>query len=68
MAVAGTSLTVEPSASMPRRAADRGATLAVVNDEPTAVADRAAYTFRRDVTDVLPAVRDAVLDERRARE
>jgi NAD-dependent deacetylase len=68
MVVAGTSLTVEPSASMPRRAADRGATLAVVNDEPTSVADRAAYTFRRDMTDVLPALRDAVLDERSARE
>jgi NAD-dependent deacetylase len=68
MVVAGTSLTVEPSASMPRRAADDGATLAVVNDEPTSVADRADYAFRGNVTDVLPAVRDAVESERSTRE
>ncbi|WP_323191512.1 Sir2 family NAD-dependent protein deacetylase [Halostella sp. PRR32] len=60
MVVAGTSLTVEPSASMPRRAAERGATLAVVNDEPTSAANRADYVFRGDVTDVLPAIRDAI--------
>ncbi|WP_135820361.1 SIR2 family NAD-dependent protein deacylase [Halostella litorea] len=62
MLVAGTSLTVEPAASLPRRAAEGGATLAVVNAEPTRAADRAAHVFRGDVTEVLPAVADAVSD------
>ncbi|WP_121821817.1 SIR2 family NAD-dependent protein deacylase [Halostella salina] len=60
MLVAGTSLTVEPAASLPRRAAERGATVAVVNADPTPLADRADHAFRGDVTDVLPAVADAV--------
>jgi NAD-dependent deacetylase len=57
--VAGTSLTVEPAASIPRRV-DGDATLAVVNHDPTSVEDRADYAFRADVTEVLPAIRDAI--------
>ncbi|NHN48311.1 NAD-dependent protein deacetylase [Halostella sp. JP-L12] len=57
--VAGTSLTVEPAASLPRRV-DDGATLAVVNHDPTSVEDRADHVFRGDVTEVLPTIRDAV--------
>lgn len=68
MLVAGTSLSVEPSASLPRLAADAGATLAVVNDEPTPVADRADYVFRADVTDVLPAIREAATGDDVARD
>jgi len=65
---AGSSLTVEPAASLPRRAADSGATLAIVNLNPTPVSDRATYDWRADLTDVLPRVADAVLDENRFRD
>jgi NAD-dependent deacetylase len=60
--VVGSSLTVEPAASLPRRAADTGATLAVVNLEDTGLTGRAAYDFRADVTDVLPRLHERVLD------
>ncbi|EMA47248.1 SIR2 family NAD-dependent protein deacylase [Halococcus saccharolyticus] len=59
--VAGSSLTVEPAASLPRTAADRGATMVLVNLERTPLSDRAEYDFRADVTDVLPRLRDAVV-------
>jgi NAD-dependent deacetylase len=58
--VAGSSLTVEPAASLPAQAADGGATLVVVNLDETPVDARADYVFREDVTEVLPALRDAV--------
>ncbi|NHN61102.1 MULTISPECIES: Sir2 family NAD-dependent protein deacetylase [Halorussus] len=60
--VAGSSLTVEPAASLPARAADRGATLILVNLDETPLDARADYVFREDVTDALPAIRDAVGD------
>jgi NAD-dependent deacetylase len=60
--VVGSSLTVEPAASFPRTAAETGATLCIVNLDRTGLSDRAEYDFRADVTDVLPALRDAVLD------
>lgn len=50
----GSSLTVEPAASLPRDAARRGATLAVINLESTPHSSRADYDVRADVTDVLP--------------
>ena len=59
----GSSLSVEPAAGLPRAAARRGATLAVVNLDETPLSDRAAYDFRADVTDLLPRLTDAVLDE-----
>jgi NAD-dependent deacetylase len=58
--VVGSSLTVEPAASFPRTAADAGATLCIVNLDRTDLSDRAEYDFRTDVTEVLPALRDAV--------
>jgi NAD-dependent deacetylase len=58
--VVGSSLTVQPAASFPRTAADAGATLCIVNLDRTGLSDRAEYDFRADVTDVLPALRDAV--------
>ncbi|WP_435180939.1 SIR2 family NAD-dependent protein deacylase [Halorussus sp. AFM4] len=58
--VAGSSLTVEPAASLPARAADRGATVVLVNLDETPLDSRADYVFREDVTDALPALRDAV--------
>ncbi|PSP54963.1 NAD-dependent protein deacetylase [Halobacteriales archaeon QS_1_67_19] len=60
--VAGSSLTVDPAASLPRRAARTGATVILVNLDETPLDDRADYLFREDVTEVLPALRDAVLD------
>jgi NAD-dependent deacetylase len=51
----GSSLRVEPAASIPRDAA-RGGTLAVVNFDPTPLDDRAEYVFRADVTEVLPSL------------
>jgi NAD-dependent deacetylase len=60
--VVGSSLTVEPAASFPRTAAETGATLCIVNLDRTGLSDRAEYDLRADVTDVLPALRDAVLD------
>ena len=58
--VAGSSLTVEPAASLPQTAAETGATLIVVNDDPTPHDGLAACVFRDDVTDVLPRIREAV--------
>lgn len=65
--VAGSSLQVEPAASFPRVASEKGATLVVVNLERTPLSDRAEYDFRADVTDVLPRLRAAVR-EREQRE
>lgn len=58
--VVGSSLTVEPAARLPETAADRGATLVVVNPGGTPLDDEAAYTFHQDVTTVLPELADAV--------
>lgn len=57
--VVGSSLTVEPAASLPRLAAEDG-TLVLVNLEATPYSDRAAVDVRADVTDVLPEVVRAV--------
>jgi NAD-dependent deacetylase len=59
---AGSSLSVEPAASLPRTAARNGATLAVVNLEETSASHRADFEFRADVTEVLPALPAAVSD------
>ncbi len=58
----GSSLAVEPAASLPRHALDRGGTLVIVNLDRTEISDRADYDFRADVTDVLPALTEAVLE------
>ncbi|SNR32557.1 Sir2 family NAD-dependent protein deacetylase [Halorubrum vacuolatum] len=55
---AGSSLTVDPAASLPTRIGD--GTLAVINLERTRYADTAAYDIRADVTDALPALLDRV--------
>ncbi|WP_101297302.1 SIR2 family NAD-dependent protein deacylase [Halegenticoccus soli] len=51
----GSSLTVEPAASLPRLAAADG-TLVLVNLEETPCSDRADFEFRADATEVLPAL------------
>jgi NAD-dependent deacetylase len=57
---AGSSLSVQPAASLPRTAARNGATLVVVNLDETSVSHRADYEFLADVTEVLPALAAAV--------
>lgn len=60
--VVGSSLAVEPAASLPETAVDKGATLLVNNLEPTPLAGRATYTFRDRSSAVLPRLRDELLD------
>lgn len=59
--VVGSSLAVQPAARLPDRALETGATLAVVNRDPTPVDDRASHVLHRGVEAVLPALRDAVV-------
>lgn len=54
----GSSLTVEPAASLPRTAHRNGATLAVINHDSTPVSGMAEYDLRADVTEALPALAD----------
>jgi NAD-dependent deacetylase len=56
---AGSSLTVEPVASLPRIAERNGATLVIVNLEETPVSGLAEYDIRADVTEALPALAGA---------
>lgn len=56
----GSSLTVQPAASLPRRAQQSGATLAVLNLESTPLSSAAAFDIRADVTEALPALVDAL--------
>ena len=58
--VAGSSLSAEPAASLPRTAAERGA-MVVVTLGPTPPSDRAEYDLRGDVTEALPRPAEAVL-------
>jgi NAD-dependent deacetylase len=58
--VAGSSLTVEPAASLPQEAATRGGTLVLVNLEATPLSDRADVDVRADVTEVLPRLVAAI--------
>jgi NAD-dependent deacetylase len=59
----GSSLTVEPAASLPRHAIDRGASLLILNLDRTELSDRATYEFRADVTELLPALAERVTEE-----
>lgn len=58
--VGGSSLTVEPAASLPVTAVESGATLVVFNAEPTPHDDRAAFVSRADLARVLPPLADLV--------
>jgi len=62
MLVVGSSLTVDPAGRLPRRAVEAGATLAVVNREPTPVRDLADYAFRDDASEVVPGLAAAVAE------
>lgn len=59
----GSSLSVEPAASLPRHALEHGGALLIINLDRTELSDRADYEFRVDVTDVLPALTEAVIGE-----
>lgn len=54
--VVGSSLTVHPVAGLPSRAARSGATLGIVNLEPTEKDDAADVLVRADATAVVPAI------------
>jgi len=56
MLVAGTSLEVMPSASLPVKALDNGAHLIVVNQSPTFIDERADLLFPKDVADIIPRI------------
>lgn len=56
----GSSLVVEPAASLPKIAASAGATVGVVNLESTPVDDAADIVCRDDVTEALPQLRNLV--------
>ncbi len=60
LVAAGSSLVVEPAASLPGIAERDGATLALVNLEETRYSDRARFDLRADVTGVLPALAETV--------
>jgi NAD-dependent deacetylase len=56
----GSSLTVEPAAGLPVRAARNG-TLAIVNLDSTPHDGEATFLFRADVTEVVPALAESLL-------
>ncbi|WP_226038977.1 Sir2 family NAD-dependent protein deacetylase [Natrinema sp. DC36] len=56
----GSSLVVEPAASLPRLAASTGATVGIVNLEATPCDDIADVVHREDVTDAIPRLRELV--------
>jgi NAD-dependent deacetylase len=58
--VAGSSLTVEPAASIPRIANGHRTTVAVVNFDQTPASVSPDYEFNDDVTEVVPAIADMV--------
>ncbi len=58
----GSSLVVEPAASLPRLASAAGATVAIVNLESTPCDRIADVVCRGDVTEVLPWVQEAVTE------
>ncbi|NKE34734.1 NAD-dependent protein deacetylase [Natronococcus sp. JC468] len=58
----GSSLAVEPAASLPRRASSSGATVGIVNLESTPCDDAADVVRREDVTEALPRLRELVVE------
>jgi NAD-dependent deacetylase len=58
----GSSLVVEPAASLPRLAASTGATVGIVNLESTQCDGIADAVVREDVTSALPRLRELVVD------
>lgn len=63
MVVLGSSLTVQPAASIPELAVRRGAGLAIVNDQPTHLDSHARYRMR-DLAEFADGVLSAALSPR----
>lgn len=61
--VVGSSLEVTPAAIFPVQALNQGASLIILNWQPTYLDDRADVLIREDVAEVLPAIVQEVLDE-----
>jgi len=61
MIVAGSSLEVEPAASLPLMAVGHGARLIIVNFQPTYLDDRADVVIHADVAYVLPRIADLLI-------
>lgn len=59
---AGSSLTVNPAASLPRTAARTGATVAIVNLDETPADSVADYVLREPVEEILPSIAEQVLE------
>ncbi|SEW09581.1 SIR2 family NAD-dependent protein deacylase [Natrinema salifodinae] len=58
----GSSLVVEPAASLPRVAASTDATVGIINLEETPCDDVADIVYREDVTEALPRLQDLVAE------
>ena len=58
----GSSLVVQPAAGLPRRARRLGASLVIVNREPTPLDDQADVVVHGEAGTLLPALVDAALD------
>lgn len=61
--IVGSSLEVYPVAHLPYTALDRGANLVIIDQEPTALDDKATVVIREDAAMVLPSIAAEVLDE-----
>lgn len=64
MLIAGTSLEVMPSAGLPMRALENGASLIMVNKSSTYIDVRAEVVLRRDVADIIPLIVEEVIHDR----
>ncbi|HAX68380.1 MAG TPA: NAD-dependent deacylase [Anaerolineales bacterium] len=62
MLVAGSSLEVLPVAGLPMQALDRGAHLIILNNTPTYLNVRADVTILEDVSAILPAITEKVIN------
>jgi NAD-dependent deacetylase len=56
MLVVGSSLAVRPAADVPVLAADRGAPVVIVNDEPTPLDELATVVLRGRSGEILPEI------------
>ena len=62
MLIAGSSLEVLPVAGLPMQALDRGAHLIIINNTPTYLNVRADITILEDVSMIIPAITERVLN------
>jgi NAD-dependent deacetylase len=62
MMVVGSSLEVLPVAGLPMQALDRGAHLIIINHSPTYLNSRADVNLMEDVTEIIPAIAEKVLN------